>query len=107
LRRNASYFLCGHASAALQAARSAAGLSKYEGNKSLKAATLIGLLLILLGIVGFVYGGIHYTQRHRDADLGPVHISHRQHKTVPLPPVLSGIAFVGGIILVVAGARSS
>jgi hypothetical protein len=73
----------------------------------LRIATLTGLLLIVLGIIGFVYGGIHYTHRHRDADIGPVHISHRQHKTVPISPVLSGIALVGGIVLVVAGSRSS
>jgi hypothetical protein len=81
--------------------------SKQEGKSHLKAATFIGLLLILLGIVGFIYGGIHYTQRHRDADIGPLHISHRQHKTVPISPLLSGIALVGGIGLVIAGARSS
>jgi uncharacterized membrane protein YidH (DUF202 family) len=74
---------------------------------ALKAATLVGILLIVVGIAGFAFGGFHYTQRHHDADLGPLHISHRQHKTVPVPPILSGIALVGGIVLVVAGARSS
>jgi hypothetical protein len=73
----------------------------------LRAATIVGILLIVVGIAGFAFGGFHYTQRHRDADIGPMHISHRQHKTIPVPPVLSGIALVGGIILVVAGARSS
>lgn len=72
----------------------------------MKAATVAGLVLIVLGIVGFAFGGFHYTHRKHDADVGPVHISHRQHKTVPIPPVLSGIALVGGIVLVVAGARS-
>jgi hypothetical protein len=73
----------------------------------LKAATIVGILLIVVGIAGFAFGGFHYTHRHHDADVGPVHISHQQHKTVPVPPILSGIALVGGIILVVAGARSS
>jgi hypothetical protein len=63
--------------------------------------------LIVVGVAGFIFGGFHYTQRYRDADLGPVHISHRQHKTIPVPPILSGIALVGGIVLVVAGTRSS
>jgi hypothetical protein len=73
----------------------------------LKAATLVGILLIIIGIAGFAFGGFHYTERHRDADVGPLHISHRQHKTVPVPPILSGIALVGGIVLVVAGSRAS
>jgi uncharacterized membrane protein YidH (DUF202 family) len=78
-----------------------------ERKAALKAATLVGILLIIIGIAGFAFGGFHYTERHRDADVGPLHISHRQHKTVPVPPILSGIALVGGIVLVVAGARAS
>jgi uncharacterized membrane protein YidH (DUF202 family) len=73
----------------------------------LKAATLVGVLLIIIGVAGFAFAGFHYTQRHRDADVGPLHISHRQHKTIPVPPILSGIALVGGIVLVVTGAKSS
>lgn len=73
----------------------------------MKASTLVGILLIVIGIAGFAFGGFHYTQRHRDADVGPLHISHRQDRTIPVPPILSGIALVGGIILVAAGARSS
>ena len=71
----------------------------------MKIATVIGILLIVVGIAGFAFGGIHYTHRKQDANIGPVHISHRQHKTVPIPPVLSGIALVGGIGLVAVGAR--
>ncbi|HEX4005767.1 MAG TPA: DUF3185 domain-containing protein [Acidobacteriaceae bacterium] len=73
----------------------------------MKAATIVGILLILVGIAGFAFGGFHYTERHHDADLGPVHISHQQHKSVPVPPILSGIALVGGICLVIVGAKSS
>lgn len=71
----------------------------------MRAATVLGILLIIVGIAGFAFGGFHYTHRKQDADIGPVHISHRQHKTVPIPPVLSGIALVGGIVLVAVGAR--
>jgi hypothetical protein len=39
-------------------------------------------------------------------DLGPVQIEHQQKKTVPIPPVLSVIALVGGVALVVVGVRS-
>ena len=66
---------------------------------------MVGILLIIVGIAGFAFGGFHYTHRKQDANIGPVHISHRQHTTVPIPPVLSAIALVGGIGLVVVGAR--
>ena len=71
----------------------------------MKPATIVGILLIVIGIAGFAFGGFHYTRRHQDANIGPLHISHQQHKTIPVPPILSGIALVGGIVLVVAGRR--
>jgi hypothetical protein len=72
----------------------------------LKAATLVGILLIVVGLAGFAFGGFSYSHRKHDADVGPVHISHEQQRTVLIPPVLSAVALVGGIGLVVVGARS-
>jgi hypothetical protein len=72
----------------------------------MKPATIIGILLILLGIVGFAVGGFSFTHEHQDAKVGPIDIEHKQTSTVPIPPILSGIALVGGIALVVVGAKS-
>jgi hypothetical protein len=71
----------------------------------MKPATIIGILLIVLGIIGFAVGGFSFTHEHQDAKVGPIDIEHRQTSTVPIPPVLSGIALVGGLALVVVGAR--
>jgi len=73
----------------------------------MKPATLIGILLIVLGIIGFAVGGFSFTHEHQDAKVGPVEIEHKPTSTVPIPPILSGIALVGGIALVVVGAKSS
>jgi uncharacterized membrane protein YidH (DUF202 family) len=72
----------------------------------MKAATVVGVLLILVGVVGFAMGGFSFTHEKKDVDLGPVQIEHQQKKTVPIPPVLSVIALVGGVALVVVGVRS-
>jgi len=72
----------------------------------MKAATLVGILLIVLGIIGFAVGGISFTHQKKDVDLGPVQISHKQKDTMPISPILSTIALVGGIALVVAGSRN-
>jgi len=71
----------------------------------MKPATIIGILLIVLGIIGFAVGGFSYSHEKQDAKLGPVEIEHKQTSTVPIPPILSGIALVGGIALVLVGAR--
>jgi uncharacterized membrane protein YidH (DUF202 family) len=72
----------------------------------LKIATVAGVVLILLGIVGFTMGGFSFTHEKKDVDMGPIQIEHKQHKTIPISPALSLVAVVGGLVLVVAGSRS-
>ena len=72
----------------------------------MKTVTIVGLLLIVLGVIGFVVGGVSFTHEKQDAKIGPVEINHESTQTVPIPPILSGIALVGGIGLVVVGVRS-
>jgi uncharacterized membrane protein len=71
----------------------------------MKAATLVGIVLIVLGVVALAYQGITYTKREKVLDLGPIQATKETRKTIPLPPVLGGVALVGGIALVLAGAR--
>jgi uncharacterized membrane protein len=71
----------------------------------MKPITIIGVLLIALGVVAFAYQGITYTTNEKVVDLGPLKVEAKREKTIPLPPVLGGIALVGGIVLVIAGAH--
>ena len=72
----------------------------------MKVATVVGIVLILVGIIGFVVGGVSFTHEKKDVDIGPVQVSHQQKSTIPIPPILSTIALLGGIGLLVVGARS-
>lgn len=72
----------------------------------MKAATIIGILLIVLGIIGFATGGISFTHEKKDVDLGPVQVSHKTQDTLPLSPILSTVSLVAGLGLVVVGARA-
>ena len=72
----------------------------------MKVATIVGIVLIIIGIIGFVVGGVSFTHEKKDVDLGPVEVSHQQKSTIPIPPILSTIALIGGIGLVVVGVRS-
>jgi hypothetical protein len=72
----------------------------------MKAATIVGILLIVIGIIGFAAGGFSFTHEKKDVDLGPVQVSHEQKKTVPISPILSMVALVGGVGLVVVGVRA-
>jgi uncharacterized membrane protein len=69
--------------------------------------TIVGIALILLGIVAFAYQGITYTSREKIIDIGPLQATAETEKTIPLSPVLGGLALVGGIVLVVVGAKKA
>ena len=70
-------------------------------------AMLIAIVLIALGVIALVYQGITYTTREKVVDLGPLKITAQKEKTIPLPPILGGLALAGGIVLVVVAARKS
>ncbi|MDP1708439.1 MAG: DUF3185 domain-containing protein [Gammaproteobacteria bacterium] len=71
----------------------------------MKSATITGIALILLGVVALSYQGITYTSEEKIIDMGPLQATAQTEKTIPLPPVLGVLALVGGIVLVVVGAR--
>lgn len=71
----------------------------------MKTFTLIGIILIVIGIVAFAYQGITYTTREKIVDVGPIHMTAEKTKTLPLPPIVGGLALVGGIVLLVVGKK--
>jgi hypothetical protein len=71
----------------------------------MKTLPVVGLILIVLGIISLAYQGINYTTHKKIVDIGPIQASTTEHKTIPLPPVLGGLALVGGIVLLMAGRK--
>ena len=72
----------------------------------MKPMVWLGILLIVLGALVLAYQGINYTRQKSVLDVGSVHITTKTHERIPLPPILGGVALVGGVILVVIGAGS-
>jgi len=69
----------------------------------MKTNMLLAIILIAVGVVAFAYQGITYTTREKVVDIGPIHMTADKTKTLPLTPIVGGIALVGGIILLVMG----
>lgn len=67
---------------------------------------LIGVVLIVLGIVALAWGGISWTQKETVVDAGPLEIQAEDRETIPLPPVLGGLALAAGVLLLVVPARA-
>lgn len=68
---------------------------------------IAGILLIVLGILALAYGGFSYTKREKIVDIGPIEATAETKETVPLPPILGGLALAGGIVLLIAGSKKS
>lgn len=66
---------------------------------------VLGIILIILGVIGLAYGGITYTRRSETVNVGPVSATVQERETLPLSPILSGVALLAGIGLLVAGGR--
>jgi short repeat uncharacterized protein DUF308 len=71
----------------------------------MRTNTLLGIILIVVGIVAFAYQGITFTTREKVVDLGPVHMTAERTRTLPLTPIVGAIALVGGIVLLVTGSK--
>ncbi|MFM2177968.1 MAG: hypothetical protein RL015_2066 [Verrucomicrobiota bacterium] len=71
----------------------------------MKTRTLIATVLIVIGVIALIYEGITYTTTEKAIDLGPLQVSTEQSHTIPLPPIVGGIAIIGGIIMFAAGGK--
>ena len=73
----------------------------------MKPASLTGLVLIGLALIALTYQGITYTTHKKVLDVGPIQATNTEHNTIPLPPILGGVALVGGIVLMMVGAKEA
>jgi uncharacterized membrane protein len=71
----------------------------------MKPISWIGILLIILGGLALAYQGFTYTHQEKVLDLGPIHATAEKQERVSIPPVLGGLALVGGIALLVVGSK--
>ena len=62
----------------------------------MNAVKIMGIVLIVAGIVGLLYGNFSYTRETHDIKLGPLEMSVAEKQTVNVP-VWAGVgAIVGG-----------
>lgn len=68
--------------------------------------TMTGVVLILLGLIGILYGGLTFTTKEKVVDLGPIEATRDKKTTLPLPPIAGAVALIGGVVLVATGRKS-
>ena len=65
-----------------------------------------GIVLVVLGALALAYQGIDYTREKDVVNVGSLRVTTESREQIPVPPILGGLALVGGIVLLVMGTRS-
>ena len=71
----------------------------------MRQITFIGIILIIIGIVVLAYGGITYRTYGKANDVSRLQLVTEKTESVSWPPILGGLTFFSGIVLVVIGAK--
>ena len=66
---------------------------------------LVGVVLIVVGILGVVYGGFTYTSKEKAAEIGPVEIQVEKENKVNVPMWAGVVVLVAGVVLVSTGGK--
>jgi hypothetical protein len=66
---------------------------------------IIGIVLIVGGVLGLVFGGFSFTKQTTKATLGPISLSVQEKETVNMPLWASLIGIAAGAALLVAGGK--
>jgi uncharacterized membrane protein len=73
----------------------------------MKPIIWVGILLIVLGALALAYQGFGYSHHEQVMDVGPMHVTREDPERVSIPPIVGGLALVGGIALLVVGAKKN
>ena len=71
----------------------------------MKPVAIIGIVLIVLGVAGLVFGRFSYTTEEKVLDVGPLEATAEKEHTVAIPDIAGIIAVVAGGFLVFMGRR--
>lgn len=67
--------------------------------------TIIGVVLIGLGVIGLIYGGVTYTSSESVIDMGSMHVEVDQKNHIPLSPIAGAAAVIAGVIIILLGRK--
>ena len=70
----------------------------------MNAIKMFGIALLIVGVLGLVYGGFSYTKDTTAVKLGPIELTVKEKQTVNIP-LWAGLASIiaGGVLLVMGG----
>jgi multidrug transporter EmrE-like cation transporter len=73
----------------------------------MNSVKIAGIVLIVAGVLGLVYGGFSYTRETHEAKVGSIKLSLSEEQTVNVP-IWAGVGAIaiGGVLLLFGGKKS-
>jgi len=66
---------------------------------------IVGVILIIIGLVGVLFGGVFWTREKTIVDIGPVEARTQERDGFPISPVVGGVIAAAGVVLLLVPAR--
>jgi len=66
---------------------------------------ILGIILIVLGVLMFVFGTVTFTRKEKVVDAGPVEINKKEKHTIAWPNYAGGVIALAGAIVLVASSK--
>jgi len=60
---------------------------------------ILGIILIVLGVLMFVFGNVTFTRKEKVVDAGPVEINKKEKHTIAWPNYAGGLMLAAGVII--------
>ena len=71
----------------------------------MNTAKLMGIILIVVGGLGLVYGGFSYTKESTGLKLGPLELKVQEKETINVPLIVSAGVMALGVFLLITSRK--
>lgn len=71
----------------------------------MSATRIVGLVLVVIGLVGLLWGGVFWNRERTIVDIGPIEAKAQEREGVPISPIVGGLILVAGIVLMIVPGR--
>lgn len=68
---------------------------------------ILSIALILIGVLGLVYGGITYNRQRTVLEIGDMKATTTERRTLPISPIFGATSLVAGVALLVLKRRKA
>jgi hypothetical protein len=67
---------------------------------------VLGTILIVLGLVGILWGGLTYTTQKKVIDMGPIQATREKTHQIPVPPIAGAVSLIAGVAFLATSKRT-